>query len=166
MKAVTTNKDNMFQMCFVDPNQACLRAVHGQQGPAPGRSSEERRRKNSRASTIPSSPRSERGIEAVSAILSLRTATTRTSPTDAQKNERELVFLPMYYQHASLILAQAAVKHARGWFGVDGMDGILIDGGASTRNVRGSAPGPFNADSKTSARQSSWRSIRSVARTC
>ena len=42
----------------------------------------------------------------------------------------ELVFLPIYYQEASLILAQAdRMGYAPKWFGVDGMDGILnLDG--------------------------------------
>ena len=38
----------------------------------------------------------------------------------------ELVFLPIYYQEASLILAQAnKAGFTPKWFGCDGMDGIL-----------------------------------------
>jgi len=42
----------------------------------------------------------------------------------------ELVFLPIYYQEASLILAQAdKAGFSPKWFGCDGMDGILdLDG--------------------------------------
>ena len=46
---------------------------------------------------------------------------------DAQSKGAELVFLPIYYQPASLILAQAAAAgYAPEWFGVDGMDGICL----------------------------------------
>ena len=42
----------------------------------------------------------------------------------------DLVFLPIYYQPASLILSQAdAMGYTPTFFGVDGMDGILtMDG--------------------------------------
>ena len=38
----------------------------------------------------------------------------------------DLVFMPIYYQPASIVLAQAkAMGYAPTFFGVDGMDGIL-----------------------------------------
>ena len=44
----------------------------------------------------------------------------------AMEAEADLVFLPIYYQEASLILTQAAgMDFAPVFFGVDGMDGIL-----------------------------------------
>ena len=49
---------------------------------------------------------------------------------DAQNKGADLVFLPMYYQPASLILAQAKnMNYAPAWFGVDGMDRHPDDGG-------------------------------------
>ena len=46
--------------------------------------------------------------------------------TKAKEAGADLVFLPMYYNEASLILAQAnAMDYAPIFFGVDGMDGIL-----------------------------------------
>ena len=70
----------------------------------------------------------ERGLEIVTAQ-----AFTADSSTDfsvqiqkAKDSGAELVFLPIYYQQASLILAQAdRAGFAPEWFGVDGMDGIL-----------------------------------------
>ena len=70
--------------------------------------------------------------------------------TDAQKNGADLVFLPMYYQPASLILAQAqGMSYAPKWFGVDGMDGILTMDGFDTTLAEGvMLLTPFNADAE------------------
>ena len=68
---------------------------------------------------------------------------------DAQSKGAELVFLPMYYQPASLIFAQAkSMGYAPDWFGVDGMDGILTLDGFDTSLAEGvMLLTPFNADS-------------------
>ena len=68
---------------------------------------------------------------------------------DAQSKGAELVFLPVYYQPASLILAQAAAAgYEPEWFGVDGMDGILTMKGFDTALAEGvMLLTPFNADS-------------------
>ena len=68
---------------------------------------------------------------------------------DAQSKGAELVFLPMYYDAASLILTQAnALGYAPKWFGVDGMDGILSLDGFDTALAEGvMLLTPFNADS-------------------
>ena len=69
---------------------------------------------------------------------------------DAQEKGAELVFLPMYYTPASLILAQAnAAGYAPVFFGVDGMDGILTMEGFDASLAEGVILlTPFNADSK------------------
>ena len=68
---------------------------------------------------------------------------------DAQSKGAELVFLPMYYQPASLIFAQAkSMGYAPDWFGVDGMDGILtLDGFDVALAEDVMLLTPFNADS-------------------
>ena len=68
---------------------------------------------------------------------------------DAQSKGAELVFLPMYYDAASLILTQAsAAGFAPKWFGVDGMDGILDLEGFDKSLAEGVyLLTPFNADS-------------------
>ena len=68
---------------------------------------------------------------------------------DAQSKGAELVFLPIYCQPASLILAQAAAAgYKPEWFGVDGMDGILTMKGFDTSLAEGvMLLTPFNADS-------------------
>lgn len=68
---------------------------------------------------------------------------------DAKSKGAELVFLPIYYQPASLILTQA---HNMGFqttfFGVDGMDGILTLEGFDTSLAEGlMLMTPFNANS-------------------
>ena len=68
---------------------------------------------------------------------------------DAQDKGADLVFLPMYYQPASLILAQAKnMNYSPKWFGVDGMDGILTMEGFDPALAEGvMLLTPFNADS-------------------
>ena len=68
---------------------------------------------------------------------------------DAQTKGADLVFLPMYYQPASLILAQATgMGYAPKWFGVDGMDGILTMEGFDPAMAEGvMLLTPFNSDS-------------------
>ena len=74
---------------------------------------------------------------------------------DAQSKGAELVFLPMYYQPASLILSQADnMGYAPKWFGVDGMDGILTVEGFDTQLAEGvMLLTPFNADAEDEATQ-------------
>lgn len=62
----------------------------------------------------------------------------------------ELVFLPIYYQPASMILAQAkAMDYAPVFFGVDGMDGILGMEGFDTTLAEGvMLLTPFSADAQ------------------
>ena len=66
------------------------------------------------------------------AIVSVTTFTDDTATdfsvqlSEARNADADLVFLPIYYQPASLILTQAdAMGYTPKFFGVDGMDGIL-----------------------------------------
>ena len=72
-----------------------------------------------------------------------------TQVTQCKDAGADLVFLPMYYQPASLIFAQAkAMGYAPTWFGVDGMDGILtMEGFDTSLAERVMLLTPFNADS-------------------
>ena len=72
---------------------------------------------------------------------------------DAKSKGADLVFLPMYYQPASLILTQAnAMGYAPKFFGVDGMDGILTMEGFDPKLAEGvMLLTPFNADAKTAS---------------
>ena len=123
--------DNAFRMCFSDPNQ--------------GKASADYISENGLASKIAviynSSDTYSSGIyqrfmeeaETVGLDVVAAEAFTADSKTDfsvqlqkAKDSGAELVFLPIYYQEASLILAQAdKMGFAPGWFGCDGMDGLL-----------------------------------------
>ena len=68
--------------------------------------------------------------------------------TAAQAAGADLMFLPIYYQPASVILTQAkAMNYAPTFFGVDGMDGILTMEGFDTSLAEGvMLLTPFAAD--------------------
>lgn len=127
--------DNAFRMCFSDPNQ--------------GKASADYISENGLASKVAviynSSDTYSSGIyqrfveeaESVGLEVVAAEAFTADSKTDfsvqlqkAKDSGAELVFLPIYYQEASLILAQAdKMGFAPAWFGCDGMDGLLaLDG--------------------------------------
>ena len=68
--------------------------------------------------------------------------------TEAREAGADLVFLPIYYTPASMILQQAAnMEYAPIFFGVDGMDGILNIDGFDTSLAEGvMLLTPFSAD--------------------
>ena len=152
--ATTEGKDNQFQMCFTDPNQGSASAQYiADKGLA------------TKVAVIWKSDdvyskgiyetfktaAANLGIEIVSDTTFADGNDTDFSVqiADAQQNGAELVFLPIYYQPASLILAQAAAAgYDPEWFGVDGMDGILSMKGFDTSLAEGvMLLTPFNADS-------------------
>jgi len=123
--------DNAFRVCFSDPNQGLASAKYiGENGLA------------SKVAVIyNSSDVYSQGIyekfagEAANQPFEIVAAEqfTTDSATDfsvqlkkAQDAGAELVFLPIYYQEASLILQQAdAMGFAPKFFGCDGLDGLL-----------------------------------------
>ena len=126
-------KDNVFQVCFTDPNQGIASAKY----------IGEKKLATKVAVLYNSSDVYSKGIyekfveesknqEAVYKIVA-EEAFTDESKTDfsAQLNKfksagADLVFCPFYYQEASVVLKQASdMKYAPTFFGVDGMDGIL-----------------------------------------
>ena len=70
--------------------------------------------------------------------------------TAAQNAGADLVFMPIYYQPASVILTQAhQMGYAPTFFGVDGMDGILAMPGFDTTLAEGlMLLTPFSADAQ------------------
>ncbi len=151
--SVTEGKDNMFQICFADPNQGSASAQYiVDKGLA------------SKVAVIwKNDDVYSKGIyetfKAKAAELNLEIVSDTTfadgndtdfsvQVADAQSNGAELIFLPMYYTPASLILAQAdKLGYTPGFFGVDGMDGILTLEGFDTSLAEGvMLLTPFNAD--------------------
>ena len=130
-KAVIEGKDNQYQMCFMDPNQ----------GSASAQYISEKKLGTKIAIIWKNDDVYSKGIyqtfteKAKELKLDIVSETTfadgndtdfSVQITDAKDKGADLIFLPMYYQPASLILAQASsMGYEPKFFGVDGMDGIL-----------------------------------------
>ncbi|MBR1584238.1 MAG: ABC transporter substrate-binding protein [Clostridia bacterium] len=134
--------DNVFQICFTDPNQGAASAQYIA-GHALG---------TKVAVIYNNADVYSQGIrdtfveQAADLGLEIVSETTFTDETtdftvqvnDAQNNGAEIVFLPMYYTPASMILQTAAQKEYKPiFFGVDGMDGILGVEGFDTSLAEG-----------------------------
>ena len=127
---VIEDKDNVFQVCFTDPNQGSASAEYIA-GHKLGTkiaviyNNADVYSTGIRDTFVQKCP--ELGLE----IVSEETFTDETTDFTvqvgkAQEAGAEIVFLPMYYTPASLILKTAADKNYKPiFFGVDGMDGIL-----------------------------------------
>ena len=75
--------------------------------------------------------------------------------TDAKDNGADLVFLPIYYTPASMILTQAAaIDYKPIFFGCDGLDGVLTVEGFDPALAEGvMLLTPFSADADDEATQ-------------
>ena len=159
--ATTEGKDNVYQMCFIDPAQGTMAA---QTIAAKGFGSKIAviwKNDDVYSSGIHETfvaEAAEQGLEIVSDTTFADGNNTDFSVqiADAQSKGADLVFLPMYYDAASLILTQADnVGYYPAWFGVDGMDGILSLEGFDTDLAEGVyLLTPFNAwatDERTAA---------------
>lgn len=151
-------KDNIFQMCFVDPNQGSASAQYIYDQKLGTKVAVIYKNDDVYSTGIYNSfaaKAEELGIEVVSATTFTDDTSTDFSVqiADAKDNGADLVFLPMYYEAASMILIQAdSVGYKPQWFGVDGMDGILTLDGFDTSLAEGvMLLTPFNADSTDEA---------------
>ncbi len=158
---VIDGKDNVYQMCFSDTNQ----------GAASARYISEQSLGTKIAVIYQNDDAYSTGIyetfaaEAETRGLNVVSVTTFTKDTandftvqlgEAQTAGADLLFLPMYYQPASLILNQAkTMEYAPKFFGVDGMDGILTLEGFDTSLAEGvMLLTPFVADATDEATKS------------
>lgn len=123
--------DNAFRVCFSDPNQGFASAKYIGENEVASKVAVIYNSSDIYSSGIYQKFAEEAAnqpFEIVSAE-----AFTADSKTDfsvqlqkAKDNGAELVFLPIYYSEASLILSQAAtLDYAPAFFGCDGLDGIL-----------------------------------------
>ena len=158
--ATVEGKDNVFQMCFMDPNQGSASAQYMADKALATKVAVIWKNDDVYSKGIHDTfvaKAAELNIEVVSDTTFADGNDTDFSVqlSDAQTNGSELVFLPMYYTPASLIFAQAAgMGYAPKWFGVDGMDGILSLEGFDTSLAEGvMLLTPFNADSEDAATQ-------------
>lgn len=167
--AVIEGKDNVFQMCFTDPNQGSASAKYIFDNQLGSKVAVIWKNDDVYSKGIYDTfmaAAEELGLEVVSDTTFQDGNDTDFSVqiSDAMANEADLVFLPMYYTPASLIFAQAAAfGYAPVWFGVDGMDGILTMEGFDASLAEGVILlTPFNADStdeKTAAFVAKYQEI-------
>lgn len=150
---VLVNNDMIFQMCFADPNQGSASAQYiSDKGLAKKVAviwkNDDVYSKGIYETFVTKS--AELGLEIVSdtTFTSDSQSDFSVQLTKAQENGAELLFLPMYYDAASLILAQAdAMGYKPAFFGVDGMDGILTLENFDTKLAEGvMLLTPFSAD--------------------
>ncbi len=157
----TPRKENVFQMCFTDPNQGAASAQYISEQGLGTKIAIIYNNSDTYSTGIYQSfmsEASELGLEVVS-----EQAFTNDSATDfsvqlnaARDAEADLVFLPIYYTPISLILTQAnSMGYAPKWFGVDGMDGLLTVKGFDTSLAEGAMLlTPFVATAKDEATKS------------
>ena len=148
-------KDNMFQMCFTDPNQGTKAAEYINQQKLGSKIAIIYDMSDAYSSGIYNKFKAEAdklNLEIVyEGTFTADSATDFTSQLNGAKNaEADLVFLPIYYQPASLILDQAnKMNYVPKWFGVDGMDGILTLENFDTSLAEGvMLLTPFSADAE------------------
>ncbi len=128
---VVAGKDNMFQMCFSDPNQGSGAATYMGANMPDAKIAVIYRNDDAYSQGI----RDTFVAEAENQNLEIVYEGTFTADTQAdfsvqltaaQAAGADVVFLPIYYQPASVILSQAnGMGYEPTFFGVDGMDGIL-----------------------------------------
>ncbi len=151
--AVTEGKDNVFQMCFMDPNQGTASAQYISEQKLGTKIAIIWKNDDVYSTGIHDKFVEEaknRGLEVVSDNTFTDASANDFSVqlNDAKSKGADLVFLPMYYQPASLILTQAnAMGYEPEFFGVDGMDGILTMENFDPALAEGvMLLTPFNAD--------------------
>jgi branched-chain amino acid transport system substrate-binding protein len=151
--SVTQDKDNMFQMCFSDPNQGTASAQYISEKKLATKVAVIYRNDDTYSSGIYNTFKAkadELGLNIVSTSTFTDSSSTDFSVqlTEAKNAGADLIFLPIYYTPASLILAQAkSMNYTPKYFGVDGMDGILTMDGFDKSLAEGvMLLTPFSAD--------------------
>lgn len=157
----TPRKDNVFQMCFTDPNQGTGSATYIATNLPDSKiaiiyQNDDAYSQGIRDTFV--SEGSAKGLDVVYEGTFTKDTMTDFSVqlTGAQAAGADLVFLPIYYQPASVILTQAnAMGYDPLFFGVDGMDGILTLDNFDLSLAEGvMVLTPFSADAQDERTQS------------
>lgn len=150
--------DNLFQVCFTDPAQGTASAQYINDNLDVSKVAVIYDSSDVYSSGIYATFRAE--AENADFDIVSESAFTADSKTDfsaqiqaAKDAGAELVFLPFYYNEASIVFTQAAsMDYSPIWFGVDGMDGILGVEGFDTSLAEGVVLlTPFAADATDDA---------------
>ena len=156
---VITN-GNVFQICFTDPNQGTASAQYIGENSLAKKVAVIYDSSDVYSSGIEEKFVEEAKTQGVDVVAT--EAFTADSKTDfstqlkkAQDAGAELIFLPIYYQEASIILTQAnTMGYAPKFFGCDGIDGILSVENFDTSLAEGvMLLTPFAADDTDEATQ-------------
>ncbi len=140
---VTAGKDNVFQMCFTDPNQGITAANYVKENELGEKIAVIYNNADAYSTGIAQAfvaQAEELELEIVEQQTFLADTDTDFSvQINACKDAgADMVFLPIYYTPASNILRQAKdIGYAPTWFGGDGMDGILTMEGFDTDLAEG-----------------------------
>ena len=128
-------KDNVFQMCFTDPNQGVASAQYIKEQKLGTKIAIIYNNGDAYSTGIYQKFAAEAKKEGLEIVSTTTFPDDTNSDFSAQLNDAkakgaDLLFLPIYYTPASLILTQAnKMGYTPKFFGVDGMDGILdLDG--------------------------------------
>ena len=159
---VTAGKDNVFKMCFTDPDQGVTAANYVAENGLATKVAVIYNNGDAYSTGI------AQGFISQAAEVGLEVVAEQTFPDDtntdftvqlnaAKDGGAELVFMPIYYTPASLILNQAkSMGYEPTFMGGDGMDGILAIEGFDTSLAEGLLlMTPFNA-SATDERTASF----------
>ena len=127
---LTAGKDNAFQVCFTDPNQGVASADYMAQHFADAKVAVIYRNDDAYSQDIDDTFVSEAAAKGIEVVYEGGfvdgTADFSVYLTAAKDAGADMLFLPIYYQPASVILTQAdQMGYKPTVFGVDGMDGIL-----------------------------------------
>lgn len=148
-------KDNVYQMCFTDPNQGIASADYILSQKLGTKIAVIYNNADAYSTGIYQKFQNEadkNGLDVVSVTtFTDDSANDFTSQLNSAKSAgADLIFLPIYYTPAALILQQAAnMKYDVKFFGVDGMDGILTLDNFDTSLAEGvMLLTPFSADAK------------------
>lgn len=124
-------KDSMFQMCFTDPNQGVASAQYIKEQNLGQKIAIIYNNSDAYSTGIYQKFQSEAEKQGLNIVCVKTFTDDSANDFTAQLNEiksadADLVFLPIYYAPASMILQQAnKMQYKPKFFGVDGMDGIL-----------------------------------------
>ena len=152
---VTKGNDNVFQVCFSDPNQGSGSAVYMANNMADAKIAVIYRNDDAYSQGIRDTFVAEAANKGLNVVY--EGTFTKDTQTDftvqltaAQSAGADTIFLPIYYQPASVMFNQAnQMGYAPTWFGVDGMDGILTMEGFDTALAEGvMLLTPFSADAQ------------------
>ena len=140
---VTAGKDNVFQVCFTDPNQGVKAADYICESMAGSKVGVIYNNSDAYSTGIFNAFKTEmeaKGGEIVAAETypDDTNADYSAQLTSCKSAGAEIVVLPIYYTPASVIMKQAKdMNYAPVFFGVDGMDGILDMEGFDTALAEG-----------------------------